>query len=471
MMSRMSRVIWPLSLGLCCLFVLLQAAVAPARAVDLLVLNTDDSGSGSLRQAIADAGDGATILFDSSLSGQTISLTTGQLLITKSLTISGPGASLLAISGNHASRVFHITATVTISGVTIKDGVDTSGGGIWNDGTLNLVSSIVFSNTAGSQYSGGGIWNRGTLNLVNSLVFSNTAVMGGGIYNSSYPNIGILNLINSAVYSNTVSGIGGGITNDGNANVINSTISGNVASDGGGIWNDGGNLNLLDSTVSDNTVTWNGGGISDHFSTVNLINSTVSGNSANGGGGIALQGTVTLTNSTVSGNTATFGSGLWNEDGHLALINSSVVSNINGALGGIWNRFGTTTFTNTILADNRVGTFAIDCANDSGGNILSGGYNLVGAPNNCMFSASGDITNTDPFLGPLADNGGATLTHALLNGSSAIDHIPLGTNGCGMLITTDQRGMLRPQGSGCDIGAFESSFLLYLPLLFSALRG
>ena len=71
---RMNRLVWTLSLGLCCLFVLLQAAVAPARAVDLLVLNTDDSGSGSLRQAVADAGDGATILFDSRLSGQTISL-------------------------------------------------------------------------------------------------------------------------------------------------------------------------------------------------------------------------------------------------------------------------------------------------------------------------------------------------------------------------------------------------------------
>jgi hypothetical protein len=89
-----------------------------SHAIELIVLNTNDNGAGSLRQAIADAGGGDTILFDSSLNGQTITLTSGQLLITKTLTISGPGANLLAISGNNALRVFYITSTVTITMLT-----------------------------------------------------------------------------------------------------------------------------------------------------------------------------------------------------------------------------------------------------------------------------------------------------------------------------------------------------------------
>ena len=130
------------------MFVLLQATISPVRAADLIVLNTDDSGAGSLRQAIVDAEDGDIIHFDSSLYGQTITLTNGQLLITKALTISGPGANVLAISGNNASRVFYITTTVTISGVTIKEGLGSPGGGIYNKGTLDLINSAVLSNAA-----------------------------------------------------------------------------------------------------------------------------------------------------------------------------------------------------------------------------------------------------------------------------------------------------------------------------------
>jgi hypothetical protein len=287
--------------------------------------------------------------------------------------------------------------------------------------------------------------------------------IGGGIYNN-----GTLSLINSTVFSNTAYD-GGGIGNDlGAVNLINSTVSRNTSSSGGGIFSSNGTATLTSSTVSDNTAVHNGGGIYDHFGTVNLTNSTISGNSANGGGGIAIQGTVTLTNSTVSGNVGIYGSGIWNEDGNLNLINSTVLSNT-GGMGGIWNRFGAMTLTNTILAYNGIGALARDCTNDSGGTVMSSGYNLVQAPNNCVFSATGDITNTNPLLGPLEDNGGATLTHALLDGSLAIDHLPKGTNGCGTTITTDQRGVIRPQGSGCDIGAYEAYELVhfFLPLIFS----
>src|SRR5262249_26476919 len=105
----------------------------------LTVLNTHDSGAGSLRDAIAHAKDGDTIVFDPSLNGQTIALTSGELAISKSLDIEGPGAGLLAISGNHASRIFDISqnqkpVAVTIAGLTIQNGFASGGdgGGILN---------------------------------------------------------------------------------------------------------------------------------------------------------------------------------------------------------------------------------------------------------------------------------------------------------------------------------------------------
>lgn len=438
MKSRISHSILALILGLFCLFLLFQTVILPVSADDWTVLNTNDSGAGSLRQAISDAGNGDTILFDSSLNGQTITLTSGQLLVTKILTISGPGVDLLAISGDHTSRVFLISATVTISGVTIKEGFATDesgiGGGIINRGTTLLINSIVTDNT--SPACGGGIGNygSGSLTLTNSIVFSNTGYgCAGGINNG-----GTVNLINSIVVSNTSpSASAGGIVNSGTVNLINSTVSGNSANSGGG-------------------------GITNTKSgTVNLINSTVSGNTAfNGAGGGILneEGTLNLINSTVSGNSANFfgGGGVYNDYGAVNLTSSTVFSNMSG---GIRNNGGTTTLTNTILANNSDVPTPRDCINLSGGIVTSNGYNLVQAPNNCIFSATGDITNTNPLLSPLADNGGDTLTHALLNDSPAIDHIPIGINGCGTTITTDQRGVIRPQEVLCDIGAYEDDLV------------
>jgi len=258
-MSRISHLILALIFGLLFLSLLFLLAVLPVRAVDLTVLNTNDSGSGSLREAIVLAGDGDTILFDSSLNGQTIILTSGQLLITKNLTISGPGANLLAISGNNASRVFSITSIVTVSGVTIKNGtvvrgsIYDYGGGISNDGgIINLINCTVFDNTSvGSILMpgiGGGISNNGIMNLTNSTVSSNTAGVGGGIANR-----GIMNLTNSTIFSNTGTDFAGGIyiSGLGTVNLTNSTVSNNI---GGGISIFDGIVSLTNSTVSSNTV-------------------------------------------------------------------------------------------------------------------------------------------------------------------------------------------------------------------------
>ena len=192
-----------------------------AQAATITVTNTNDSGAGSLRQAIADAGAGGTINF--AVTG-TITLTGGQLTINKNLTISGPGADQLTISGNNASRVFGITSgTVIISGVTVANGDDSWGGGIKNGGTLTLTNCAVSGNTA--RVDGGGIDNDGTLKLNNCTVSGNSAPDGGGIHNDS----------------------GGDVT------LNNCTVSDNSADFGGGVYDLANNVDFKNTIIADNT--------------------------------------------------------------------------------------------------------------------------------------------------------------------------------------------------------------------------
>ena len=173
----------------------------PAQAATIVVTNLNNSGLGSLRQAILDAAPGDTIEFG--VTG-TITLTGGALVIDKDLAINGPGAPDLEIDGNHNSHVLHIvggSVYVEISGVTIQNGGNTTeGAGIWNSGTLTLTDSLVSGNSALSE--GGGIWNNGTLTLTNTTVDGNEQYMydggfgGGGIYNSSP---GVVTVTNSTI--------------------------------------------------------------------------------------------------------------------------------------------------------------------------------------------------------------------------------------------------------------------------------
>ena len=224
---------------------------------------------------------------------------------------------------------------------------------------------------------------------------------------------------------------GGGVYNEGVLNVNNCTFSGNRATYGGGIYNESteGRVNISNSTFFDNEVTLGGGGIC-HIGTLD----------------------VSVNNCTLSGNTASFGGGIYSE-GPLNVSHSTIYSNTSTAFGGgIYNTLGATIgVTNTIIAGNS--------GENCFGTITSGGYNIESA-NDCGLSATGDITNSTTItttLGPLQDNGGPTWTHALLEGSPAIDHIPYATNGCGTEYTTDQRGVGRPQPpeGSCDIGAYE----------------
>jgi predicted outer membrane repeat protein len=254
---------------------------------------------------------------------------------------------------------------------------------------------------------------------------------GGGL-----ANFGTLTLIRSTIHSNAATQFsqtpGGGLANFSTLTLTRSTVRNNTAGQGGGIYNEG-TLTLTRSTVRNNTARRPGGGLYNREGHhVTLTTSTVSGNATRStGGGLCCDGGFTLTNSTVSGNTAA------------------------GGGGGLYNAFGTVTLTSSIVANNPDGG---DCfIVDTGGElIISHGYNLD-SDRSCLPFAGTDQPGVDPLLGPLQDNGGPTLTHALLPGSPAIDAIPWGTNGCGTTHLADQCGQPRPQppGGACDIGAYE----------------
>ena len=218
---------------------------------------------------------------------------------------------------------------------------------------------------------------------------------------------------------------GGGIKNTQVGLVLhNSSVTANSAQSGGGIYTIDGQVQLVDSTISENSAT-DGGGIFMVYGYLNVDNSTISGNSAAKGGGILNRGSLYVENGTISGNSATAGNG-----------------------GGILASADGASLHNTIVANNAPG-------NDCAGTIKSNGHNLD-SDGTCSLTATGDLPGTDPRLGPLQDNGGPTLTHALLFGSPAMD-----AGDDSDCPATDQRGFIRPMdgdGDGtatCDIGAFQ----------------
>jgi hypothetical protein len=251
------------------LIILLGAALGlpSLGGATITVTNTNDNGSGSLRAAIDSAQDGDAINFDVSVTG-TIILTSGEVLVNKSITISGPGASTLAVDGNHTSRVFHIASgtDVIISRLTITNGFPPNlvGGGIYNDHATLTVSSCTISGNSTVGGTGGGIFNdQGTLTVSSSTLSGNSSWMGGGINNNWF---------------------GGGSAT---VTITNSIFSGNSGSYGAAIMNVDGTLTLSNSTLSGNAAEYAGGAIyNGGFSgaaTLAIANSTLSGNSASQG--------------------------------------------------------------------------------------------------------------------------------------------------------------------------------------------
>ncbi|MGG6294155.1 DUF4347 domain-containing protein [Leptolyngbya sp. AN02str] len=384
-----------------------------------VVINTNDSGTGSLRQAIlnANAIAGAdTITFAGATftdaTTDIITLTSGQLQINSTLYINGTGANRLIISGNNASRIFDVTIgnRAYFNDFTVANGRSLFGSGINNAGNLTL-NNVTIRNNRASLF-GGGVSNYGILAVNNSIIRNNISEQdGGGLQNESIVSI---------------------------MTVTDSTIAGNTSIVGGGISVFSGTLTLNRSTVSGNTAK-SGGGISN-AATTNITNSTISGNSAENGGGVynrentsSVVPKTTLTNVTVANNTATTGVG-----------------------GGISIVEGTVTLRNTIVATN-LNTAAPDLA----GAFINGGNNLVGRSNGStgvVNGVNGSIVGTiaapvNPNLAPLANNGGSTQTHALLPTSQAIN----AGNNTGVSAVVDQRGVTRILYGTIDIGAYEAT--------------
>ena len=357
---------------------------------EVTVTNTNDAGAGSLRRALASVCVGGTVAFSDALARQTITLLSGPLTLGKNVTIDGSAAPGLAISGNDADRVFIVNAgtTAAIKSLTVRDGYGWQlAGGILNNGSLTLDNVILTQNTMATN--AGDFWQG-----------------GGGIYNG-----------------------------------------------------DGATLNLVDSSVTDNQAAWSGGGVYSFFhTTTSIVRSTISGNVSNDvGGGIRSLGNMTITNSTISGNRSTgwHGGAIFQTDGDITIINSTIANNI----GPDWapsaffiGQFGggfvpTLTLTNSVITGNQ--WYACErFASGTAANVVSGGNNLI-QDGSCSPVASDQI-NSAAQIGPLANNGGPTWTHALLAGSPAID-----AGNDATCPATDQRGVNRPQGTHCDIGSYE----------------
>lgn len=426
--------------------------VSPAQAAAFTVTNTNDSGAGSLRQAVLDANanPGAdTITF--SVIG-TITLTTGQLTVTDDLTIDGSDPASLTISA-YFSRVLQVDTGVglTLEDVTIADG-----------------------HVSGSpQVAGAGILNFGTL-IVTRATFSRNVASGGGVSGAGIGNSGgTVTVADSTFSGNGAGGAGAGIyTENGTLTVLDSSFSANSASDGGGaIGNFSGVGTLTRVLFSGNTSDCSGAAIRNESATLTVIASTFSANTATfcGGGGIgSARGAITVSDSTFSGNTTGGGGGgITNYVGPLVVTNSTFVQNTAGSGGAILNLEAEAVITNSTLSGNSGGggsdafwtapwtapsSFVLEntiVANHASGGSCSGpltdgGGNLSWPDTTCPG------LNQDPMLEALGDNGGSTDTMALPSGSPALDVAV--TANCP---TTDQRGVTRPQGAGCDIGAFE----------------
>ncbi|MFL5242059.1 MAG: hypothetical protein ACJ8FY_08120 [Gemmataceae bacterium] len=315
----------------------------------LIVRNNLDSAAGSLRAEIAAAHSGDTIIFAPSLDGQTITLTSGQLIIKKNLTIAGPGAGQLTISGNHASRVFEVAKmeNVSLSGLTISNaysGTSGYGGAIETYGTLTVSNSALAYNSA---FAGGGIYNHasGTLMVSNSILSNDTATNAGGGIN----NDGTVTVSGSTLSGNSAQQIGGGIANGGTLTVSGSILSGNSANHGGGIWNDGTAMVSGGSTLLGNSTTSGtgvGGGIYN-IRNLTVSDSTLSRNSGEVGGGIYNLGTLTVSASNLSGNTANNDGGGIENYGTLTVSGSTLSANVAAYRGGGIANFGTATVENS----------------------------------------------------------------------------------------------------------------------------
>jgi Big-like domain-containing protein len=481
------------SLAVCLAAVLGAAGVAPGVGLpgplgSIVVTNCDDSGPGSLRDAVQGNVSGVPIDL-SQLSCSTITLTSGAIEATHSTRFFGPGSAALTIDGNHESAVLvesDASATLSIEGVTIENGyvVDGYGGCIFSAGSVVLDDAIVtgcqvaaHGVAQGQHFSSGGIEARGDFSATdskivgNSLNVSTAAAEGGGIRVT-----GNATLVNTTISGNSIDIIasmgqffeiasGGGAFVEGSTLLINSSISNNTSysvagSRGAGIYALG-TLSMAYSTLSTNSITASafsdiggGGYVAGSFY---ADHSTIFGNTAKLAGGIWANFiySVRLEDSTVSGNIAQDMGGMLVH--RFYAYNSTITANTGGSCGGVFVDDGSADLISTIVYGNSSST--PERANICGLVGIDGGHDIIG-PTYVRYLPD-DTLRADPLLGPLADNGGSTLTHALLPGSPAID-----AGFASAAIAWDQRGEGYPRsvGGSVDIGAYEAPLADQAPI-------
>jgi hypothetical protein len=308
----------------------LEGRVVPAT---LQVMNNNDAGAGSLRAAVTGANNGDVIRFDN-IPNQTITLTSGEILVTKNITLTAfnYGGYTITINGNTNSRIFEIqaTSTVTISDLTLTNGkaANASGGAILNNGTLELYNTEIASCLATGN--GGAILNSGNIDIELCYIHDNRAgVYGGGVANTE--DAGYTNVIDTSVQNNSASDSGGGLYNIDFKHLDitqDSAILGNsAAKNGGGIFNEG-FLDIESSTIDSNSAITYGGGI------YAIRNSEITGSYTDftfnyagvAGDGLYLgMGPATLNYCTVSNNSAppTAGAGIYYLDALVTLTTNS----------------------------------------------------------------------------------------------------------------------------------------------------
>ena len=403
------------------------------------VTNTNDSGPGSLRQAIFEAAASDTIKFDPSLAGQTITLSS-QLTINKDLTIDGSGLDpRVEISGNHLNRMFYVNRyiTATLRSLVLKEGKTQGttyasyGGAIFveNDGKL-IAEKVAFVGNSAPQ--GGAIYAGGFSKVVISegeFLSNSSTWVGGAIYLPTPLDL----TATKTRFANNSSSSGGAVYLDASGRGVfeENVFENNTASSAGGAIasnnSPGVGLQIRRNLFLNNFAGSGGGAISiSRFSSTFVIieNNTFYGNQAGSLGGAIASGTGTdLLNNTFSHNRAT-------NAGASLSITTTMISKLY----------------NNIFANSTGGS---ECYTSNVSGSLSGNNNIVEDGSNPCAAISGTIM-ADPLLEPLADNGGSTQTMELLPGSPAID---AGDNmNCPL---TDERGVARPQGIYCDLGAFE----------------
>lgn len=412
----------------------------PLGLINVIEVNTqqdelNNDGDCSLREAIQAANTNAAV--DACAPGGS-----------EDLIVLEPGTYSLTLGGNSEDNNLQgdldVNGTISIIGLhegtaIIQSGTSPTGGidrifHVLNGNTTLTLQNLTlrYGRTefgSAPHINGGGIYiSNGTLHLRNSILHDNTAANGGAIASD----FGLVNITDTLFYNNDGGSGGGGVLSLGTTNIWRSTFHDNYGEFGGVLSRWLGTINVYDTVFYNNSADY--GGVANGGAALNLYNSTLSGNTASNSGGA-----------------------IRNFGDELFIYNSTIVSNTSASGGGIWTSGAgdVVNFTNTIVANNT----GSDCLT-LGGVFVSNDYNLD-SDGSCSLAQPNDLPNTDPMLAPINDNGGPTLTHALLPLSPAID---AGDCSAGT-ITADQRGVTRPQETACDIGAFELAVTPYVQAL------